>query len=151
MKVLIADDYVPFAGVLATMTQRLRPQAAVRTAHTIADALDALLQDGPADTILLDLGLPDAVGFSGLHRMIAAAPSASIGIVSSDDTPKTVRGAFAEGARAYLPKNRPADEFEAGQRRFLDTGFFAPADCLSDEPGRSTLPERAEPTATKPD
>jgi len=101
---------------------------------TIADAEDAIFQDGAPDIILLDIGLPDSQGFSGLRKLLEAAPEASIGMISADSTAQTVRGAFAEGARAYIPKSLAPQEFEAGMAKFLTVGFFVPADSLASSP-----------------
>jgi DNA-binding NarL/FixJ family response regulator len=130
MKILIVEDYAPFVISLTTMLARLRPQAVVRSVHTISDAEDAIFQDGAPDVILLDIGLPDSEGFDGLRKLLTVAPKASIGMISADASSVTVRGAFNEGARGYMPKSCPPEEFEAGLTKFLESGFFVPADCL---------------------
>lgn len=130
MRLLIIEDNLPFITSLTTMLARLRPKATVRSVHTIADAEDAIFQDGAPDVILLDIGLPDSEGFDGLRKLLAVAPKASIGMISADASSVTVRGAFTEGARGYIPKSRPPEEFEAGLAKFLEIGFYVPADCL---------------------
>lgn len=131
MKILIVEDYAPFVVTLTSLLARLAPRATVRSVHTIADAEDAIFQDGAPDIILLDIGLPDSQGFSGLKKMLKAAPEASIGMISADSSAQTVRGAFAEGARAYIPKSLAPEDFEAGMTKFLTVGFFVPADSLA--------------------
>jgi DNA-binding NarL/FixJ family response regulator len=131
MKILIVEDYAPFVVTLTSLLARLAPGATVRSVHTIADAEDAIFQDGAPDIILLDIGLPDSQGFNGLRKLLEAAPEASIGMISADSASQTVRGAFAEGARAYIPKSLAPEEFEAGMAKFLTVGFFVPADSLA--------------------
>ena len=127
MNVLIVEDDQLLLRSLESSVLSIRPDASVRGARSIEDADRELATAGPPDIILLDLGLPDAEGFSGLEHFRAAAPRAAIAIVSGSSEPAVMLGAVALGASAYLEKCRDPSAFLKGLRTFFDDGFFAPA------------------------
>jgi DNA-binding NarL/FixJ family response regulator len=106
---LIVDDHelirLGVNSLLASSAsgQRLLP---LLEAENLADALDlyAQHQDSLA-LVLLDLGLPDAHGLSGLREFLARFPGAHIGVLSGDGDPALQQQALQTGARAWLSKN----------------------------------------------
>ena len=76
----------------------------VMKARSIAQAL-TLLDSPNVDVVLLDLGLPDASGFSGLLAIHCAAPKVPIVILTGQDDPDLEFGAMESGAQEYLLKN----------------------------------------------
>jgi diguanylate cyclase (GGDEF)-like protein/PAS domain S-box-containing protein len=71
----------------------------------LADA-ETYLAGHPVDIVLLDLGLPDPGGPDAVRRARAAAPRATIVLLSSlDDEPKAIQ-AIHEGAQDYLIKGQ---------------------------------------------
>jgi len=74
-------------------------------AANLADA-ETYLAGHPVDVVLLDLGLPDLGEPDAVRRARAAAPRASIVLLSSlDDEPKAIQ-AIHEGAQDYLIKGQ---------------------------------------------
>src|SRR5665213_1317700 len=66
--------------------------------RTIEDAKETL------DAILLDLGLPDALGLEGLRTLRSAAPHAAIIVLTGLCDLKIATGALKNGASDYLEK-----------------------------------------------
>jgi serine phosphatase RsbU (regulator of sigma subunit) len=71
-------------------------------AATIADAVDQL---AGIDCILLDLGLPDAVGLAGLHEL-SQRGSAAIVVLTGDTDTRRGRSAVGAGAQDFLVKGQ---------------------------------------------
>ena len=85
MNVLIVDDHPIVAEYLRAATGRAMPEASVRTANTLEDALASMSAD-PAQLVLLDLGLPGCGGIESLLRFRSAHPDARVVVITSEQT-----------------------------------------------------------------
>lgn len=65
-----------------------------------------LLDEGKADLLLLDLGLPDSRGLESFHRLRAQAPDVPIIILTGKADLETAREAVRNGAQDYLIKGQ---------------------------------------------
>jgi len=83
------------------------PTYSLRSVARIDESM-AILDDGEADLILLDLSLPDGAGLEGFHRLRAQAPDVPIIILTGHSNPKVAREAVREGAQDYLIKGELA-------------------------------------------
>ena len=75
----------------------------VHVAESIGAALESL-QVLSADLVLLDMGLPDAVGLDGLHAIISHAPFAPVILLTGFGNQDTALQALEFGASDYLVK-----------------------------------------------
>lgn len=73
---------------------------------TSMDAAEGHLRSHPVNIILLDLGLPDAVGLGALQRVHAAAPSVPLVVLTGQDDESLAARALQEGAQDYLIKDQ---------------------------------------------
>lgn len=64
------------------------------------------LQKSAVDVILLDLGLPDASGLHGVHRMRSAFPHMPVVVVTGSEDPALGPAALQAGAQDYVSKER---------------------------------------------
>lgn len=120
MNALLIDDHALFReGVGLLVAQRL-PELQLRLAGNIAEAVQHLSQQPDCSLILLDLGLPDSAGLSGLHRVREAAPQLPVVVMSADDRPETILGAIEQGAAGFIPKTANAQAFTDALRCVLD-------------------------------
>jgi serine phosphatase RsbU (regulator of sigma subunit) len=101
--VLIEDD----AGdrlLVTDMLAGVAPEIELTCFATLGAALDDLPPD--AECLLLDLGLPDAMGMSALERLRAAVPDLPIVVLTGRPDDGIGRVALAAGAQDYLVKGQ---------------------------------------------
>lgn len=116
--VLVVDDHPLFRSALRVATLREAPTATVIEAGSIAEAVDQLRALPRVDLILLDLRMPDAIGFSGVATVHAERPDVPIVVVSAAD-PSEAAGARRFGAAGFLGKAASLPEIEATVRGAL--------------------------------
>ena len=101
--VLVEDD--PGDALLVTdMLESVAPDVEVTTFRTLGAAIEGW--PTRVDCVLLDLGLPDAIGLSALRKLRGAVPDVPVVVLTGrvDDT--TGAEALAEGAQDYLVKGQ---------------------------------------------
>ena len=101
--VLVEDDPGD-ALLVAEMLFEVSPHVRLTQFRTLQSALDDWPSD--ADCVLLDLGLPDAVGLSALDKLRTLAPDVPVVVLTGriDDT--SGPEALAAGAQDYLVKGQ---------------------------------------------
>jgi len=104
VRVLVVDDN-PGDARLVEWALAHEPDGSYRCerAGRISEAI-AAIERAPVDVVLLDLGLPDSSGMSGLRRLRERAPDAAVVVLTGSEDPVRVREALAEGAQEYLVK-----------------------------------------------
>ncbi len=106
LRILLVEDSRSEAAYIERTLTRGGPYACkVSKAYSVATAIP-LLEDQAFDVVLMDLRLPDATGFSGLHAIQAVAPKVPIVILTGIDDEETERAAMENGAQDYLLKER---------------------------------------------
>jgi DNA-binding NarL/FixJ family response regulator len=81
--------------------------------------------------IVLDLGLPDVTGFEGLDQIVSLCPAVPVLVVSGETTADAIRGAFAHGARGFVPKNSSGPAFRAAVEAILRGERYVPPQVLA--------------------
>jgi serine phosphatase RsbU (regulator of sigma subunit) len=99
---LVEDDHGDAVLVQASLSEAGIPDDAITWTRTLADAIVALV-DTPG-CVLLDLGLPDADGYTAVHKMVDAAPDTAV-IVLTGRQERDGVDALAAGAQDYLVKD----------------------------------------------
>jgi DNA-binding NarL/FixJ family response regulator len=127
MKILLVDDHTLFRDGLALLIERTFPQFALLQAGSIAQALDQLSRCDDVAFVLLDLGLPDASGLSGLARLHENAPQARVIVLSADERAETILGAIDQGAAGFIPKTAQRDVLKTALQTAIDGGVYLPA------------------------
>ena len=106
-RVLLADDYT---NILTAMVRLISSSCdVVGTVTTGAQLLDAARRLDP-HVIVVDLNLPDMSGLDACRQLKAAAPHASVILLTAASDPGVREGAFESGASAFVPKYRAGDE-----------------------------------------
>lgn len=125
VKILIVEDQTLFRDLLANECSLAIPSAAIRSAGSVKELLDACRAD-PPEIILLDIVLPDGDALDFLGDVLACAPSARIVLLSSHIDEFTVHRALKAEVHGILDKiEQPARTLRevistvAGGKRFL--------------------------------
>lgn len=119
---LIVDDHdlvrLGMQALIQSEAQRLGVRLQIFEAASMSLALDIYSTNRRhIDYVLLDLGLPDTIGLSGLARFRSAFPEARITVLSGDASKATIQSAMALGAVAYLKKSSHLEEVVEDLRR----------------------------------
>ncbi|WP_372610610.1 response regulator [Halomonas sp.] len=139
---LIADDHPLFRDAIAAVIEAGLPGSRLLQAGSLAGALRQAEACEALDLLLLDLGLPDAEGLSGLQALREALPWLPVIIVSAEQERHTILEAIDLGAVGYIPKSTPREALLAALTRILDGQVYLPPDIMRRPPARPA-PEAA--------
>jgi DNA-binding NarL/FixJ family response regulator len=130
MKTLLIDDHTLLRETLAAVMSQTWPALEVLQAGSLAEA--CTLCDAHLDLrlVLIDLGLPDAVGMSSLTTLRTRAPLARHVVVSADDRPQTVLDAIDAGAVGFIPKTSEFRVMVDALDLVLQGGVYLPQEIL---------------------
>jgi DNA-binding NarL/FixJ family response regulator len=123
VRILIADDHELFRrGVAAELTQVPGWVVAAEAANG-RDAV-ALAAELKPDIVVLDLTMPELNGLEAARRIIAAAPSARILILTAHESEQLVREVLRAGAQGYVLKSDAGRTLVAALQALLDDRPF---------------------------
>jgi serine phosphatase RsbU (regulator of sigma subunit)/anti-sigma regulatory factor (Ser/Thr protein kinase)/DNA-binding response OmpR family regulator len=106
-EVMLVEDSLDYARAVEAMLGYAPAADVFEVVHcqTLREA-EAHLAASEVSCVLLDLGLPDASGLEGVHRLQAAAPEVPIVVLSGMDDEELALEAMHAGAQDYLVKQR---------------------------------------------
>lgn len=131
MKTLLVDDHALLRETLAAVMGQTWPALQVLQASSLAAACAVCDAHRDLQLVLVDLGLPDAVGLSTLTALRQHAPEARHVVVSADDRPQTVLAAIDAGAVGFIPKTSEFLVMTAALDRVLQGGVYLPASATA--------------------
>lgn len=102
---IIEDDPEDTLIIREMLAECLDMRFQIKTSETVRKGVDLLNEESP-DLILLDLSLPDAVGFEGLRKVRTAAPWSDLIILTGNNDNNMGVEALKQGASDYLVKGR---------------------------------------------
>ncbi len=112
-RILIADDHPICSEAVALAARRAIPDVATDQVGTLHLAEQAARRFARYRCVVLDLMLPDALGFSGLLRLQQILPKVPIAIISSLEDKAITAKALHLGAAAFLSKALPLPDLTA--------------------------------------
>jgi diguanylate cyclase (GGDEF)-like protein len=106
LRLLLVEDSDSDAGLFMALIKASSfiPDPVVTHVRSVMQAKGALMQEQP-DCVLLDLGLPDAVGLSGLDALRTLDSGAAILMLTGLDDDATALSALRSGAQDYIVKD----------------------------------------------
>lgn len=126
MNILIVDDHpIVRLGVRQLLLGRW-PDAAIREAPSLAQALALVRQESP-DVIILDLNLEDASGVESAQRMKRACPDIPILVLSLHGEEAFAMRVLQLGAAGYLNKERASEEIVQAVEKVMSGGRYITA------------------------
>jgi serine phosphatase RsbU (regulator of sigma subunit) len=102
IQLLLVEDDPGDALLVQSLLAGSAPNIDVMRVATLQEAAEML--PGGIDCVLLDLGLPDAMGFEGLERLRAAAPDVAIVVLTGHEDEQRGVEALSRAAQDYLSK-----------------------------------------------
>jgi len=104
IRVLIVDDH---AVVRSGLRRLLDAEADIETVGEAANADRAVFEaiEAKPDVVLMDLVMPEKGGIEGMPALLQAVPETRVLVLSMQDDPRYVRGAFEAGASGYVLKD----------------------------------------------
>jgi serine phosphatase RsbU (regulator of sigma subunit) len=105
LRVLLVEDDEADAFLVRELLDEAHAPVSLTVATTLA-AAEQLVAHKQADCVLLDLGLPDAQGLSGLRRLLAVGEGTAICVLTGLGDDHIGGAAVAEGAQDYLIKGQ---------------------------------------------
>jgi len=136
IRILLIDDHAMLRSGLAMLLRTSIADVEVIEASTLAEVLYADM-DTP-NVVLLDILLHGLNGLDGLPLLKRKWPRVPVVVLSSDATPETPGRAKAQGAAAFVSKEKTADEILATVRQVL--GFAPPPVPSPDAAGVYSAP-----------
>jgi len=117
-RILIADDHPVVRSALRLVVAEKWSEIAVDEVGSIAEIEDSP-RTGPYRLAILDLGLPDAHGFSGLIYLKKRWGSTPVVIISSRHDPQTIATAHILGAAGFISKSMSLPAMGAALERAM--------------------------------
>lgn len=146
MKVLLVDDHTLFREGIALLLRPLVPSLQTWEAGSCEEAVALIDARGPADLVLMDLGLPGASGLEGVRHLRELHPEMPVVVMSSADDKDTVLEALDAGAMGFIPKSSTSAVMIAALQLILARGIYLPPSVFLG--GRQSAP--AAPPAAAP-
>jgi DNA-binding NarL/FixJ family response regulator len=137
MKCLLVDDHALFREGLALLLSGAFEGIECLQASSIAEALKMAALHPDLALVLLDLGLPDNAGLSGLTRLRQALPGPALIVLSADDAAQTVLDCIDAGAQGFIPKTAQPGLMSAALAHVLAGGIYLPLPLGTTQPMRA--------------
>jgi serine phosphatase RsbU (regulator of sigma subunit) len=102
IQLLLVEDDAGDALLVESLLAGVAPNVEVLRVERLQEAAEML--PGGIDCVLLDLGLPDAMGLEAVERLRIAAPDAAIVVLTGHDDEQRGVDALSRGAEDYLVK-----------------------------------------------
>jgi DNA-binding NarL/FixJ family response regulator len=139
IRVLCVDDHVVVREGIEAILSLQRDMLLVASASTGREAVNQYRSVRP-DVTLMDLRLPDMMGFDAIRAIKAEFPNAKIIVLSSYEGDADIRKAMEAGAQGYVAKGMARDELlemirtvHAGKRRIPSALAQTIAEHVSDD------------------
>jgi len=134
---MVADDHPLFREAIGAVIASGLPDSLLLEADSLEGALLKAEEHEEVDLVLLDLGLPDAEGLSGLRQIRERRPDLPVAIISADQDRRTILDALDLGAVGYITKSTPRPDLLAALTRILEGQLYLPPDIMRRPPSEA--------------
>lgn len=138
-RLLLVEDHPLFRGAFESLLRAFAPNAAILSAGTLGGVTQFINSGEQIDCAFVDLELPDAQGFEGIHKLHGVLPDMPIIVVSALGNGLTRESCLSEGAFEVLSKVSNQEEYFRTLPLILDTVAKLPRSEAQD---RTSLLER---------
>ncbi len=144
VRFLIIDDHPLFREALHSAVQLAYEGAEIVETASLAEAVAVLNSQDGFDLALLDLKIPDTVGFDGLLELRTLYPRLPIVVVSGHEDPEIIQTSLSYGTAGFIPKSTKKDELTEAIKSVMDGNIFVPANYQEPVSNGDNRDERAE-------
>jgi DNA-binding NarL/FixJ family response regulator len=147
VKILVVDDHQLIREGLRPVVERAAEggeEVAVYEASSYDEALVYADAHPDIDLVLLDLRLPDVVGFAALVDLQERHPGVPVVIMSGDIDAGLVRAALEAGALGFIPKSSPSHVILGALRLVLAGGTYVPREIMQEAAASPVPPPRTD-------
>lgn len=131
MRILIADDHPLYREAIRQRLERVYPGVEVLEIADLGELAAPGAADLPAlDLVLLDYHMPGVFDALGVQRAIARFGNTPTILISGLARREDVKAAITAGARGFMAKTMPADQFDDALSIVLRGGTYLPADMI---------------------
>jgi DNA-binding NarL/FixJ family response regulator len=109
LRLAVVDDHAIIRGVFVTLVEDAPDMIMAWTASSLAEAAEKIRGDIP-DFMVMDVGLPDGIGFDFAAEVIRTLPHMPILMVSAEEDPEYPGRAAASGARGFIAKEASLEQ-----------------------------------------
>ena len=120
MNCCIIEDNPLFRGAMAALLHQLHRHLTVHCIDRVGSLSGLVLKHGAPDLVLLDLTLPDTLGYSGVHEIRSAFPGCKIVVMGESREQEEIPKCRKAGADLYLSKLLEADALSAVLRQLIN-------------------------------
>lgn len=131
MNILIVDDHPMVQEVLQSVAAEVFDGPSIRTARSIAEAIEKARGPDAPDLVLLDLGLPECEGIDALKRFRRAHSQPRVVVFSEADDPACTVAAMQAGAAGFLMKTLTRPLISAALRLVAAGGIYLPPQAMA--------------------
>jgi DNA-binding NarL/FixJ family response regulator len=142
-KILIADEAPLVRDALARIASELGDGPTLLEAERVEDAERIVASHPDLVLAVIDARLPGAGTIDAVARLLQAAPTVPILILSGDDDPALARGALDAGARGVISKRSPTRVLVEAMRLLVVGGMYLPPALL--RPVAAPAPQGVRP------
>ncbi len=126
LKFIIIDDHPLFREALHSAVQIAYNESEIVETASLQEALKILKSQDPFDLALLDLKIPDTVGFDGLLEIRTLYPSLPVVIVSGHEDPEIIQTSLSYGTAGFIPKSTKKDELTSAIKLVMNGDIYLP-------------------------
>jgi len=124
LKFLIADDHALFRDGLRHLLSDIDPEVELIESGNFQDTLAAAVDHPEIALLLLDLRMPGMAGLGSVKKLMDAAPTIPILMISAIEDPQEIQHAFDIGVMGYLPKSESTTVMKHAIQLVLDGGVY---------------------------
>lgn len=147
MKILVVDDHPLIREAMQHVLSELDAEVFLVEAGDVDSAFAALESNKDVDLVLLDLGLPGAVGMSGLDSLRQTYPDLPVVVLSASDDTATVLSALDHGAMGFIPKCSSNTLVVNALKLVMSGGIYVPPQAVAATCNHA--PQAQQPASSK--
>jgi len=147
--VLVVDDHLSFAELLAAALDNVPGMTCVGTASSASEGIGRAADLRPS-IVVMDIQMPGQDGIAATRRIREVAPESVIAVVTAHSDPEWISRAARAGASAFIPKDGSLKEMIDILRRIGPGQMLVASSTFKGPPTRSAvLPTQDVPALTQ--